>query len=127
MVQPESSHLQGNQPDRDEVTVPRVHFDEVHHSQVASEFLVSSDSLIVVQKVPASVENQPLIPLLMLGSSSTNRAACSPATPRPSRASPQLGCELSDALRELSKERGVANFRCASLVPLPGLEPGRTV
>lgn len=59
MVQPEASHLHGNQPRRDQFARLGCDFDQIHQGQIAAEEFVTGNSFVVGEKVSAAVKNDP--------------------------------------------------------------------
>ena len=57
-VQSESSGLHWDQADFYELASIGIHFNQVHHREIATEFLVSTDTLIVRDEVAATVQDQ---------------------------------------------------------------------
>ena len=57
-VQSESSRLHWDQADFHELASVGIHFDQVHQGEIAPEFFVSSNTLIVRDEVAATVQDQ---------------------------------------------------------------------
>ena len=59
-VQPESSGLHWDQADFHELASIGIHFNQIDQGKIASEFFVSTDTLIVRDEVAATVQDQTL-------------------------------------------------------------------